>query len=73
MGRIEAWDELSLYGIWDELSLGTNCRLGRIVAQPKICNVESVSENMSKKFIEKVDKQLTELILKQNMNLKMRK
>ena len=35
MGRIDAWDELSLFGIWDELSLGTNCRLGRIVAQPK--------------------------------------
>ena len=34
MGRIDAWDELSLFGIWDELSLGTNCRLGRIVAQP---------------------------------------
>ena len=32
MGRIVAWDELSLFGIWDELSLGTNCRLGRIVA-----------------------------------------
>ena len=32
MGRIDAWDELSLFGIWDELSLGTNCRLGRIVA-----------------------------------------
>ena len=34
MGRIDAWDELSLFGIWDELSLGTNCPLGRIVAQP---------------------------------------
>ena len=34
MGRIAAWDELSLFGIWDELSLGTNRRLGRIVAQP---------------------------------------
>ena len=33
MGRIDAWDELSLFGIWDELSLGTNRRLGRIVAQ----------------------------------------
>ena len=22
MGRIAAWDELSLFGIWDELSLG---------------------------------------------------
>ena len=32
MGRIDAWDELSLFGIWDELSLGTNWRLGRIVA-----------------------------------------
>ena len=32
MGRIDAWDELSLFGIWDELSLGTNRRLGRIVA-----------------------------------------
>ena len=32
MGRIDAWDELSFFGIWDELSLGTNCRLGRIVA-----------------------------------------
>ena len=31
MGRIVAWDELSLFGIWDELSLGTNCHLGRIV------------------------------------------
>ena len=31
MGRIDAWDELSLFGIWDELSFGTNCRLGRIV------------------------------------------
>ena len=28
MGRIDAWDELSL---------GTNCRLGRIVAQPPGC------------------------------------
>ena len=26
MGRIVAWDELSVFGIWDELSLGTNCR-----------------------------------------------
>ena len=26
LGRIDAWDELSLFGIWDELSLGTNCR-----------------------------------------------
>ena len=26
MGRIVARDELSLFGIWDELSLGTNCR-----------------------------------------------
>ena len=34
MGRTDAWDELSLFGIWDELSLGTNRRLGRIVAQP---------------------------------------
>ena len=34
MGRIAAWDELSLFGIWAELSLGTNRRLGRIVAQP---------------------------------------
>ena len=34
-GRINDWDELLLFGIWDELSLGTNCRLGRIVAQPK--------------------------------------
>ena len=32
MGRIVAWDELSPFGIWDELSLGTNRRLGRIVA-----------------------------------------
>ena len=32
MGRIDTWDELSLFGIWDELSLGTNCRFGRIVA-----------------------------------------
>ena len=32
MGRIDAWNELSLLGIWDELSLGTNRRLGRIVA-----------------------------------------
>ena len=32
MVRIDAWDELSLFRIWDELSLGTNCRLGRIVA-----------------------------------------
>ena len=32
MGRIDAWDELSVFGIWDELSLGTNRRLGRIVA-----------------------------------------
>ena len=40
MGRIVAWDELSLgtncrlgrIVAWDELSLGTNCRLGRIVA-----------------------------------------
>ena len=32
MGRIDPWEELSLFGIWDELSLGTNCRLGRIVA-----------------------------------------
>ena len=32
MGRIVAWDELSLFGVWDELSLGTNRRLGRIVA-----------------------------------------
>ena len=32
MGRTNAWDELSLFGVWDELSLGTNCRLGRIVA-----------------------------------------
>ena len=32
MRRIVAWDELSLFGIWDELSLGTNRRLGRIVA-----------------------------------------
>ena len=32
MGRIVAWDELSLFGIWDELSLGTNRRLGRVVA-----------------------------------------
>ena len=36
MGRIDASDELSLFGIWDELSLGTNCRLGRIVAQPHL-------------------------------------
>ena len=28
----DAGDELSLFGIWDELSLGTNRRLGRIVA-----------------------------------------
>ena len=34
MGRIAAWNELSLFGIWDELSLGTNRRLGRNVAQP---------------------------------------
>ena len=26
------WDELSRFGIWEELSLGTNRRLGRIVA-----------------------------------------
>ena len=40
LGRIVAWDELSLgtncrlgrIFAWDELSLGTNCRLGRIVA-----------------------------------------
>ena len=40
LGRIVAWDELSLgtncrlgrIVAWDELSLGTNCRLGRIVA-----------------------------------------
>ena len=32
MGRIVDWDELSLFGILDELSLGTNRRLGRIVA-----------------------------------------
>ena len=31
---LNAWDELSLFGIWEELSLGTNRRLGRIVAQP---------------------------------------
>ena len=45
MGRIVAfskWDELTLgtnwspFGIWDELSLGTNCRLGLIVAQPRV-------------------------------------
>ena len=36
MGRIDAWDELSLFGIWDELSLVTKFRLGRIVAQPLI-------------------------------------
>ena len=23
---------MSLFGVWDELSLGTNCRLGQIVA-----------------------------------------
>ena len=32
MGRIDARDELSLFGVWDELSLVTNCCLGRIVA-----------------------------------------
>ena len=31
MGRIDAWDELSLFEIRDELSLGANRRLGRIV------------------------------------------
>ena len=31
-GRIVAWDELSLFGIGNELSLGTKCRLGRFVA-----------------------------------------
>ena len=32
MGRIVAWDELWLFEIWDELSLGPNRSLGRIVA-----------------------------------------
>ena len=31
MGRIDAWDELSLFGIWDELSFGTNCRFTGIL------------------------------------------
>ena len=37
-GRIVAWDELSLFGVWDELSLGTNRRLGRIVSLCKTAN-----------------------------------
>ena len=34
MGRTAAWEELSLFGIWDEFSLVTNGRLGRTAAQP---------------------------------------
>ena len=36
MGRTAHWVELSLFGIWDELSLWTNRRSGRIVAQLKL-------------------------------------
>ena len=37
LGRIHAWEKLSFFEIWNELSLGTNRRLGRIVALRVIC------------------------------------
>ena len=44
LGRIVAWDELSLFGVWDELSLGTNHRLGRIIAWDELSLYENTRQ-----------------------------
>ena len=46
MGRTVAWDELSLFGIWDELSVRTNCRTTKTIEGNMVPGVLRVSDKV---------------------------